>query len=123
MAKKGSDTYKYVVVGDDTCGKTSLISTYSNGQFPTGYIPTVLDMFSATTVVGDDKEIKFNLWDSAGNEEYTNLRTLSYPLTSVFILCFNVADRKTFDATKRWVRELRDFDKKHKYCWQEHAVT
>ena len=40
----------------------------------------------------------FRLWDQAHREDSDRLRPLSYPQTDVFVLCFSVADRKTFDA-------------------------
>jgi Ras family protein F len=42
---------KIVVVGDGSCGKTSLIVAYSCGQFSDQYIPTAFDEFSAEGLV------------------------------------------------------------------------
>lgn len=44
---------KLVIVGDGACGKTSLLTTFSRGFFPTEYVPTVFEN-SVVTVKVDD---------------------------------------------------------------------
>lgn len=40
------------------------------------------------------------------------LRVLSFPQTNVFLLCFAIDDRKSFDLiTTKWVPEVRGFSK------------
>ena len=33
-------------------------------------------------------KVKFSLWDTAGQEGYARIRTLSYPKTDIFLLAF-----------------------------------
>ena len=48
------------------------------------------------------------LWDTAGQEDYDRLRPLSYPQTDVFLVCFSVSSRASFENAKsKWVQELR----------------
>ena len=35
--------YKLVIVGDGACGKTSLLTVFKTGTFPTDYIPTIFE--------------------------------------------------------------------------------
>lgn len=58
----------------------------------------------------EDEEIKLDLWDTAGQEEYERLRTLSYPNTNVFLVCFSVDSPDSFDNVRtRWINEIRHF--------------
>merc|ERR1711879_1041950 len=43
----------------------------------------------------------------AGQEDYDRLRPLSYPQTDVFLICFSVVSKASFDNVKaKWVPEI-----------------
>ena len=91
---------KLVVVGDDTVGKTCLSLSYTNNRFPTEYIPTkIFDIPVVQLTVGDET-IELGLWDTAAQEEYERMRSLSYFNTKIFLLCFSVVDPVSFQNIK-----------------------
>ena len=97
---------KCVVCGDGEVGKTGILITFTTGTFPSNYIPTVFDNYSHNMTV-EGVEICLQLWDTAGQEEYKSLRTLSYPNTDIFIICFSAVSPDSFQNVKEeWVPEI-----------------
>jgi small GTP-binding protein len=70
----------------------------------------VFDNYTANAIV-DDTPVNLGLWDTAGSDEYTTLRPLSYPGTDVFIVCFALSSPDTFENVKtKWVPEVSHYN-------------
>eukprot|EP01103_Thecamoeba_quadrilineata_P008296 TRINITY_DN18062_c0_g1_i1.p1 TRINITY_DN18062_c0_g1~~TRINITY_DN18062_c0_g1_i1.p1 ORF type:complete len:274 (-),score=53.17 TRINITY_DN18062_c0_g1_i1:54-833(-) len=98
---------KLVVVGDGAVGKTSLLISFATDKFPTDYVPTVFENYTAQMKLKDDT-ILLHLWDTAGQEDYDRLRPLSYPGADLIFLCFSTAHKPSLESIKvKWFPEIR----------------
>jgi small GTP-binding protein len=84
---------------------TSTSPSYTQDRFPTEYVPTVFDNYSATVKV-DSRMVTLGLWDTAGQEEYNRLRPLAYPNCDVFIIVFSVVEPSSFVNARKKVLSL-----------------
>ena len=71
-------------------------------------MPTVLDCYR-TEVLIEGHALKIQLWDSAGQDDYSRLRPLGYMGADVFLLCYSVSDRESSKSVEsKWLYELRN---------------
>ncbi|KAK4784475.1 hypothetical protein SAY86_018843 [Trapa natans] len=124
---------KCVTVGDGAVGKTCLLISYTSNTFPTDYVPTVFDNFSANVVV-NGSTVNLGLWDTAGNWaharsifpllDYNRLRPLSYGGTDVFILAFSLISKASYEnVSKKWIPELKHYARPNNSCWDKAWMT
>ncbi|KAF2861539.1 hypothetical protein K470DRAFT_256904 [Piedraia hortae CBS 480.64] len=99
---------KLVLLGDGACGKTSLLNVFTRGFFPTVYEPTVFENYVHDIFI-DNVHVELSLWDTAGQEEYDRLRSLSYDDTHAIMLCFSVDNPDSLENVEaKWVGEIAD---------------
>lgn len=105
--KKMSYGLGLVVVGDSKVGKTCLIQTYGTGEFPEDYEITVGHSFTHNLRLNKER-IEVNIHDTGGSREHAGVRHMLYNKADVFIICFSLIDRKTFQHVEQfWLNELR----------------
>lgn len=99
---------KLVIIGDGACGKTSLLSVFTLGYFPTHYVPTVFENYVTDCRV-DGKSVQLALWDTAGQEDYERLRPLAYSKAHVILIGFAINTPDSLDNVKhKWVEEANE---------------
>lgn len=98
--------WKIVLVGDGAVGKTSLRKTYLGEGFDTDYLSTMGADFALHDTKVEDTEIRWQIWDLAGQPVFKDVVKAYY--TKVFggILVYDVSRRQTFDNVKKWVNDL-----------------
>uniref|UniRef100_D8Q3N9 GTP-binding protein RHO3 n=1 Tax=Schizophyllum commune (strain H4-8 / FGSC 9210) TaxID=578458 RepID=D8Q3N9_SCHCM len=100
---------KVVVCGDGACGKTSLLNVFTRGFFTQVYEPTVFENYVHDLYI-DDQLVELSLWDTAGQEEFDRLRSLSYAETHVIMICFSVDNPTSLENVEsKWLDEILEY--------------
>uniref|UniRef100_A0A8D0LA69 RAB17, member RAS onco family n=1 Tax=Sphenodon punctatus TaxID=8508 RepID=A0A8D0LA69_SPHPU len=94
-----------VLLGSTAVGKSSLAFRYVKNDFKET-LPTVGCSFFTQLVCLDTATIKFEIWDTAGQEKYHSVCHLYYRGANAALLVFDIARKETFDRAKAWLREL-----------------
>mmetsp|Transcript_22983 Transcript_22983/g.23929 ORF Transcript_22983/g.23929 Transcript_22983/m.23929 type:complete len:215 (-) Transcript_22983:70-714(-) len=103
---------KVVLLGESGVGKTSIINKYINNVFRSNFIPSSSSSFS-TKIVDFSKEfgksIKFDIWDTAGQEKYKSMNKIFYKDADVAILVYDITRKDSFESLKNtWLLELSE---------------
>ena len=102
--------FKLVLIGESGVGKTSLIIRYVSNTFESNMAPTPGATFTTKTMLfkNYNKSIKFELWDTAGREQYRALAKVFYKKCNGCLLIYDICDKKSFEELKNyWIPEIR----------------
>ena len=70
--------FKVVLIGDSGVGKSNLLSRFARDEFSLETRSTIGVEFATKTVQVDDKLVKAQIWDTAGQEMYYALPSLLF---------------------------------------------
>lgn len=96
---------KIVIVGDGGCGKTVLLFAYTKDgrkAFEDFYVPTVLESYTAEVVVSEKLAVNLEIFDTAGQEDFENIRQMVYPDSHVFMMCYSCDSKATLANIKKF---------------------
>ena len=63
---------------------------------------------SKTVEINKNQKVKFELWDTAGEEKYRAIARVFYQNASVCILVYDITRKSSFDEIKNfWVNEIK----------------
>jgi len=108
---------KIVFVGDAKVGKTTLITSGAGvgsrdeSKTPDSTIPGMpthcsWDAYGLQLTIDGDTDVDCTLWDTAGGDDYARLRSLSYPMTDIFFVCFSLVDPQSFEKIGDFFTEI-----------------
>ena len=100
-------TIKVLLVGNSSVGKTSIMLRYLDDFFVENFLPTVGIDFKTKMVGHNGKNIKVNLWDTAGQEKFRTLTTSYYKGANAVIFVFDITERESFFQLRDWIMETK----------------
>jgi len=99
-------TFKLILVGDGGTGKTTFEKRHLTGKFEKKYIATLGVEVHPLTFHTNRGPIRFNCWDTAGQEKFGGLRDGYYIQGQAAIIMFDVTSRTTYKNVPNWHRDL-----------------
>merc|ERR1711865_1085960 len=88
-------------------GKSSLVLRFVRGQFFEFQEPTIGAAFLTQNVSLNDYTVKFEIWDTAGQEKYHSLAPMYYRGAAAAIVVYDITRKQSFETLKNWVKELK----------------
>ncbi|KAJ6148179.1 hypothetical protein N7497_010161 [Penicillium chrysogenum] len=90
--------FKLVFLGEQSVGKTSLITRFMYDSFDNTYQATIGIDFLSKTMYLEDRTVRLQLWDTAGQERFHS---------SVAVVVYDISNAKSFQNTRKWIDDVR----------------
>lgn len=113
MDKPRSDlVYKILLLGDTAVGKTALLLSYCEDIYSDTHVATIGLDYRIKIVEVDNKKIKLNIWDTAGQDRFRSITQSYYRGAHGILLVYDVTSPTSFANIKQWVNQIRDHSPK-----------
>jgi len=99
--------FKYIIIGDTGVGKSCLLLQFTDKRFRTDHDLTIGVEFGARLINIENKQIKLQIWDTAGQESFRSITRSYYRGATGALLVYDISRRDTFGHLTRWLEEAR----------------
>jgi len=100
--------FKLVFLGDQSVGKTSMITRLAYDSFDNTYEATIGVDFLTKTIYLDDQTVRLQLWDTAGQERFRSLIPSYIRDSNVAIVVYDVTSEKSFEGADKWISDVKE---------------
>lgn len=105
------DSYDYLIkcllIGDSGIGKSSLMMRFTEDMFIEKYMSTIGVDFKIKTMNYKNKLIKFQIWDTAGQDRFRTITSSYYRGSNAIIICYDITEIASFQNVKKWMEEVK----------------
>ena len=98
--------FKVLLVGNSGVGKSSLFLRFVDEIWEDSFVPTIGVDFKIKTLLIEEKKIKLQIWDTAGEERFRTIISSYYKGAHGILLMFDVTDYDSFESLENWLIEI-----------------
>uniref|UniRef100_A0A7N5P9X6 RAB2A, member RAS onco family n=1 Tax=Ailuropoda melanoleuca TaxID=9646 RepID=A0A7N5P9X6_AILME len=99
--------FKYIIIGDTGVGKSCLLLQFTDKRFQPVHDLTIGVEFGARMITIDGKQIKLQIWDTAGQESFRSITRSYYRGAAGALLVYDITRRDTFNHLTTWLEDAR----------------
>lgn len=103
--------FKIILVGDTAVGKSCLLTRFVDPreEMLGTHDATIGVEFMSKVLTVDDKKIKLEIWDTAGQEAYQSITRSYFRGAHGAIICYDITRKETFDkAVDKWLNDITE---------------
>lgn len=98
---------KMIIVGDANVGKSSIASRFQYNKFDSSYEITIGVEFFTKIIEVNEKLVKIQIWDTAGQETFDSLIRSYFRNIDGCLLTFDLTNRQSFYNIEEWMKKVK----------------
>ena len=102
------DVIKIILVGESGVGKTNLINAFFGFGFNDNSDSTLNSYCFDGQHKYNNKEYKFTIWDTAGQEKYRSINKMFFRDAKIILVIYSIDNRYTFEQIDFWMNHLKE---------------
>lgn len=99
--------FKIIIIGDSGIGKSCVLKRLVENEFKEDHDVTVGVEFGSYLIRIEDKILKLQIWDTAGQESFRSITKIFYRGAHAAILGYSITRKDTFDNLTDWLKEAK----------------
>ena len=99
--------YKVILAGEGAVGKTTLINRFITGSFSTDYKATIGVQIFSKKIIIEDQEVNLQIWDLAGQDFFSKIRTRFFRNASGALLVFDLTVPSSLSNLRNWISDIK----------------
>ena len=108
--------FRYIIVGDMAVGKSCLLLQFTDHKFRHQHELTIGVEFGGKTIEVKNKNVKIQIWDTAGQEAFQAITRTYYKGAIGALLVYDITRKETFDHITKWLNEVKSNGSKDICC-------
>ena len=101
--------YKILLLGDSSVGKTCFLMRYTDNTFQEIHMSTIgLDYRLKSMTLKSGKNVKVQIWDTAGQDRFRAITKNYYKGAHGIILIYDVTNQLSFDNVSNWINQIKE---------------
>ena len=100
--------FKGILIGEAGVGKSCILHRIVTNEFKENYDVTIGAEFSSIIAKIQEKNIKLQVWDTAGQENFRSMVRVFYKGSHAAFLVFNITKKETFERLQEWIKDIRE---------------
>ena len=112
MSKKYDYLLKYIIIGSPSVGKSRIVERFIKNSFNENYEITIGVEFGEKNIEIEDKIIRIQIWDTAGQELYKSITRTYYKSCVCAIIVYDITSRKSFNDITNWIEDCVKYSPK-----------
>ena len=123
--------FKYIIIGSPSVGKSKIVERFIKNTFNEKYGATIGVEFAEKNIKIEDKIIRIQVWDTAGQEKFKSITRGYYKSCICALIVYDITSRESFNDITNWIEDCKNYSPKtvvivligNKYDLQQNRIV